>query len=104
MEKHGFFEDKVVWITGASSGIGEGVAYELARHGETDFFSARRVEALEAVRAKCIQNGATTAPFVFLPLDLEELDVLPGKAAEARACLVELRFSLTMGASDSAAM
>jgi NAD(P)-dependent dehydrogenase (short-subunit alcohol dehydrogenase family) len=41
--------DGVAWVTGASSGIGEGVARELARRGYTVAATARRLEALEAL-------------------------------------------------------
>ena len=44
---------KVVWITGASSGIGEYLAYELASVGCKLVLSARRKEELERVKAKC---------------------------------------------------
>lgn len=44
---------KVVWITGASSGIGEHLAYELARVGCKLVLSARRQQELERVKRKC---------------------------------------------------
>lgn len=44
---------KVVWITGASSGIGEYLAYELASIGCKLVLSARRQAELERVKAKC---------------------------------------------------
>jgi NAD(P)-dependent dehydrogenase (short-subunit alcohol dehydrogenase family) len=82
------FQDKVVWITGASSGIGEGVAYALAKQGAKLILSARRVDALEMVRAKCAAgeatNGPATVPYI-LPLDISDLDALPAKAKEAHA-------------------
>ncbi|KQU50984.1 oxidoreductase [Bosea sp. Leaf344] len=40
-------KDGVAWITGASSGIGEAVALELARRGWTVAITARRLEQLE---------------------------------------------------------
>ena len=40
-------QDGVAWITGASSGIGEAVALELARRGWTVAITARRLEQLE---------------------------------------------------------
>ncbi len=43
--------DQVVWITGASSGIGEAVAAEYARYGARLVLSARREAELERVRA-----------------------------------------------------
>jgi len=44
---------KVVWITGASSGIGEYLAYELAKCGCKLVLSARRKKELDRVKEKC---------------------------------------------------
>ena len=43
---------QVVWITGASSGIGAAVAAELARRGATVVATARRADALAALAAR----------------------------------------------------
>lgn len=64
MELH----EKVVWITGASSGIGEALAYEVARRGARLVLSSRREEELERVRAGCERSEEH---FV-LPLDLTD--------------------------------
>jgi NAD(P)-dependent dehydrogenase (short-subunit alcohol dehydrogenase family) len=43
------FTNHVVWITGASSGLGREMALEFARRGATVAVSARRMELLEAL-------------------------------------------------------
>src|SRR5688500_12683583 len=67
-------QNKVIWITGASSGIGEALAYELARRGARLILSARRKDELERVKGNCI---ASAQPGIrILPLDLEQPDTL----------------------------
>ncbi len=48
---------KNIFITGASSGIGEYVAYEYAKQGAIIGLAARRKELLEKVSAKCKELG-----------------------------------------------
>ncbi len=51
-------KDKVVVISGASSGIGEELTLLFAAQGAKVVLSARRVDCLEAVAAKCKSRGA----------------------------------------------
>jgi len=73
------FTNKVVWITGASSGIGEALAIKLSNLGAKLILSARNVPALEAVKQACKNSESVK----IVPLDLEEYSVLNGKVTEA---------------------
>lgn len=75
------FEGKTVWITGASSGIGEACARAFAREGARLILSARRRDELTRVASSI---GATDARIV--PLDLEELG---GSFARAQEIVAE---------------
>ena len=44
------FDKKVVWITGASSGIGEALAYQFSSAGAKVILSARNQKELERVQ------------------------------------------------------
>lgn len=57
-----------IWITGASSGIGEALAYELARRGARLVLSARNASRLEAVRDRCATGGRHE----IVPIDLAD--------------------------------
>ncbi|SMO41655.1 Short-chain dehydrogenase [Saccharicrinis carchari] len=52
-------KNKVVWITGASSGIGEALAYTLAREGAHLILTARSTEKLQKVKNNCLQHTST---------------------------------------------
>ena len=75
------FHNKTVWITGASSGIGEALAYQLAGQGAKLILSSRSIEQL-----KRVQNGCKSPErHVVIPLDLEKYEELGGLASEVWA-------------------
>ena len=76
------FLNKVVWITGASSGIGEALSYQLAQLGAHLILSARGEEELNLVNKQLPRNPGSAK---ILPLDLEDLGQLPQKTDMAWA-------------------
>lgn len=79
------FNNQVVWITGASSGIGEALAYEFSAKGAKLILSARRVVELERVKKACTENGASLDDIVVLPLDVTDESSLEDKVKTAQA-------------------
>ena len=61
-----------VWITGASSGIGEACAYRYAAQGARLILTSSSAERLETVAEKCRAAGATQV--VVLPYDFSSND------------------------------
>ena len=72
------FTNQVVWITGASSGIGEALALQFAAVGAKVVLSARRQEELERVRDRVLQAGLQPGDVLVLPLDVTEFGSMPG--------------------------
>ena len=52
------FKGKVAWITGGGSGLGEALAYELARQGARVVVSGRRQDRLDQVVARVQELGS----------------------------------------------
>jgi dehydrogenase/reductase SDR family member 7B len=65
MMRNDLFKDKVAWITGASSGIGEAIVYKLTELGAKTIISSNDPEGLERVKKACGKNSqmVTCAPF-----------------------------------------
>lgn len=74
------FRDQVVWITGASDGIGAALAKVMAREGARLILTARREDRLREVADQC-----APAEVVVLPADLLELDGAEALAERALA-------------------
>lgn len=71
------FSGKVAWVTGASSGIGEALVFELSRLGAKVVISARREEILQEVRARC----SHPENIMVVPLDLNKMAEFEAKVA-----------------------
>ncbi len=65
-----YFKQKRIWITGASSGIGEALAHAMAAQGAHLVISARNERELQRVAAECAAAGA--ASVLVQPLDLAD--------------------------------
>lgn len=74
------FENKTVWITGASSGIGEACAYLFATEKANLILTATNKEALMTVQNKCLELGGNCH---VLPYDLSLTDGIPALVADA---------------------
>jgi len=62
-------KEDVVWITGASSGIGKAMAFEWARLGYKVVLSARRSELLEQIAGEIKNSGGEA---LVVPVDIME--------------------------------
>ena len=71
--------DKVIWITGASSGIGKALAQTAAQQKTKLILSGRRVDALEALAIEL------PVDCLVLPFEVTDYDVLASKVDEAWA-------------------
>src|SRR5579884_3496462 len=96
MEK---LKGKIVFITGASSGIGEATAYAFAAEGARLLLAARRADRLSAMQSKLIEKGAAAVhTFVLdvrdksqvekqlsaLPEEWKSIDILVNNAGLSR--------------------
>ncbi|GGE62561.1 short-subunit dehydrogenase [Pedobacter psychrotolerans] len=70
---------KIVWITGASSGIGEALVYEHFKAGDKLIISGRNRDELFRVKGNC-QNSFNVH---VLPFDLSETEMLAAKIEDA---------------------
>lgn len=64
-------KNKVVAISGASSGIGEAIARHLSKRGASVFLGARRTERLDAIKQDIIAGGGKVEIFSLDVTDLE---------------------------------
>ena len=72
-------KDKIIWITGASSGIGRSLALLMGQRGARVILSGRNQNRLKEVQQQMPQPGRVA----LLPLDLGAPDTLPGVVRKA---------------------
>jgi dehydrogenase/reductase SDR family member 7B len=77
------YKDKIVWITGASSGIGKALVKKFYQEGAKVILSSRKEESLKQVAEEFQLNPSR---YKILPLDLEKLTELNQKTADAIEC------------------
>jgi 3-hydroxy acid dehydrogenase / malonic semialdehyde reductase len=95
----GNLNDSIVFITGASSGIGEACAFAFAREGARLLLSARRLNLLEEMKPKLLDAGAADVhafaldvrdydavekSVVNLPTEWQAIDILVNNAGLSR--------------------
>ena len=76
-------EERVVWVTGAGSGIGRATALAFARAGGRVALTGRRAEALEETAARIREHGGEA---LIVPADL----IRPGAIGEAHREIVKV--------------
>lgn len=72
MSKISSFKDQVVWITGASSGIGEALALEFAAEGAKLVLSSRTEADLILVKERCAAISEKADNYLVLPFDITD--------------------------------
>ena len=61
---------EVIWITGASQGIGKSMSIYFAKLGSTLILTARNIKKLEKVKDICYKHGAKNV--LIFPMDLSQ--------------------------------
>jgi dehydrogenase/reductase SDR family protein 7B len=69
MKKYKIFDNKIVWVTGASSGIGEALVHEFIKLGSVVIASSNDSAGLERVKTSC---GGSSTNFFCVPFDLSD--------------------------------
>lgn len=93
------FTNKIVWITGASSGIGEALALAFAQRGAKLVLSARRREELARVAKICGEEKC-----MILPLDLSDTSGVDQLTAQVLAHYGRIDFLVNNGGISQRAL
>ncbi len=84
------YKDLTIWITGASSGIGQALAIAFAKRGARIILSGRDNQKLESVKKSCKRANR----HIVIPFDISD-------AAQAKAAMTmpKLRLETLIGSS-----
>ena len=96
------WKDKVVFLTGASSGIGEALAIALSKKGATLGLLARREELLADLAAKCEDAGGKARIFVCDVVDSEAVHAAAEKFRAEFGHIDIMIANAGIGGNDSA--
>ncbi len=88
------YRDKVIWITGASSGIGKALAEEWSKYNTSLILSGRNQGALDEVAASCEKRGSKAKVLAF---DLSDIDGYTLIVEEAKAWKGHIDFLVNNG-------
>lgn len=75
-------KNKVVWITGATSGIGKALAFQMAAEGASLILSARREDELQKIKAELKLAEEKILPLAFDLGDTQNINTLAEKAIQ----------------------
>ena len=83
LKLNNMMEKKIVLITGASSGIGEGCARKFAMNGYRLILNGRNVEKLNAVKKELLEKyGADVYLLPFDVRDRQAAEILPSSVRD----------------------
>ncbi|MCA1756804.1 MAG: SDR family NAD(P)-dependent oxidoreductase [Bacteroidales bacterium] len=88
------FKDKVVWITGASSGIGEALLYRFVNLGARVVASSNQPEGLLRVKSNC---GDRSSMVHIVPLDLADSDGFEKTAGQMVSEMGKIDYLINLG-------
>lgn len=87
------FSNKIIWITGASSGIGKALALELSNQHARLILSSRNKDALASVKKDC----KFPENVKIIPLNLEDYLLIPSKVTAAIAAFGKIDILVNNG-------
>jgi dehydrogenase/reductase SDR family member 7B len=88
------FENKIVWITGASSGIGECLVYSFIKKGATLIISSNEPSELERVKQNC---GDLSEKVICAPFDLSDTSGIEKTVNEQLEKTASIDYLLNIG-------